>query len=346
VLRGVHKHGGLLRAGIASAANDYRLGANEAPPAIISVFMGEQLNKILDEIENGTSSNFSSEESVLKLGVSKLPEVMKDYTDRNRTSPFAFTGNKFEFRAVGSSSNPSFPVTLLNAAVADGISEVIEALKAKGANGKKPDSAVWDVMREFIKNSKAIRFEGNGYSEEWVKEAERRGLPNLRKTPEALKQLVTPETKKLFTSLKVFSEQEMESRYVIRLEAYIKRVMIEVEMMRNLVETVVLPAAYSYHGSLATSAMHAKSAGVSAPQIETLNKLSQLISQVQARKTQFDGLAHKVETLSTEDAKAKFISLEVNPMMADLRGLCDQIEDSIADEFWPLPKYREMLFLA
>ncbi|MBI2712775.1 MAG: glutamine synthetase III, partial [Bdellovibrio sp.] len=206
VLKGVHKHAGLLRASIASSGNDHRLGANEAPPAIISVFLGDLLNGILNELEKGTGTETNAEATVLRLGVSKIPEVMKDNTDRNRTSPFAFTGNKFEFRAVGASASTAFPVTVLNSAVADGFSELVDALKQKSKTAKNLEAAVLDLVREVIRQTHNIRFEGNNYSAEWVVEAEKRGIPNLRKTPEALEQLVTPQSKKLLTSLGILSE--------------------------------------------------------------------------------------------------------------------------------------------
>ena len=262
MLKGVHKHAGLLRAGIASSGNDHRLGANEAPPAIISVFLGDMLSRILDDIEKSGKSNESGEAAVIRLGVAKLPEVMKDNTDRNRTSPFAFTGNKFEFRAVGSSASTAFPVTLLNAAVADGISEVTAALKAKMDDAEERSTRRSSrSLRDLIPQTKAVRFEGNNYSEEWVREAEKRGLPNLRKTPEALKQLVTPASKKMLVESGVFSEAELTSRFHVRLERYIKDLAIEVETLTQIVDTMILPAALMYHGKLAEGAAAAKAAG-------------------------------------------------------------------------------------
>ncbi len=233
VLRGVHKHAGLLRAGIASSGNDHRLGANEAPPAIISVFLGDLLNRILNEIEKGAASEASPEAALLRLGVSKLPEVMKDNTDRNRTSPFAFTGNKFEFRAVGASASTAFPVTLLNAAVADGFEYVTTEIEKRVKAGKKVDAAALEVIKELARDTKAIRFEGNGYSDEWVKDAEKRGLPNLRKTPEALHAMVGAEAKSMLTRLGVFSDAELQSRFHVRIERYIKNLLIEVDTLKR-----------------------------------------------------------------------------------------------------------------
>lgn len=345
-LKGVHKHQGLLRAGIASPGNDHRLGANEAPPAIISVFVGELLSKILDEVEKGTVGAGSTEAAVIRLGVSKLPEVLKDNTDRNRTSPFAFTGNKFEFRAVGSSASPALPITLLNAAVADGISEITQSLKNKKVSPATLDAVVFDVLKEAIKETKAIRFEGNNYSDEWVKEAERRGLLNLRKTPEALEQLISPKAKALLTGLKVFSEAEIISRFHVRIESYVKKLLIEVETLRGIVDTQLLPAAYAYHGALASAVVSAKAAGVSAPQNDVLAKLTSHLSVLQTKRSTLDSQMSKLGALTSEEDKAKGLCKEVSFTMEEIRHACDELEGIVADQYWPLPKYREMLFLS
>jgi glutamine synthetase len=346
VLKGVHKHAGLLRAGIASAGNDHRLGANEAPPAIISVFLGEQLSKILDAIEAGTVSNMSAEQAVLKLGVGKLPEVSRDNTDRNRTSPFAFTGNKFEFRAVGSSASTAFPVTLVNAAVADGFSEITESLKAKLKTSKTQEAAVLEVIREATQETRAIRFEGNGYSEEWVKEAAKRGLLNLRKTPEALAELVSEKSRKTLAALGVFSEAELVSRFHVRVERYVKNLLIEVETLRAMVDTQVLPACFAYHSSLAQGLAAAKAAGIAVPSAQIADKTVGLIDSLQTKRAALEKAFHKVESLPQEDQKASSLCNEVAPLMMEVRSLCDELESIVADDYWPLPKYREMLFLA
>ncbi len=346
VLKGVHKHAGLLRAGIASSGNDHRLGANEAPPAIISVFMGDMLSRILNSIEKDVGSDQNVEAAVLKLGVSKLPEVARDNTDRNRTSPFAFTGNKFEFRAVGSSASTAFPITLLNAAVADGFAELTGHLKEKLKGNKKVDVAILEVIRDAVKETHAIRFEGNNYSEEWVAEAERRGLHNLRKTPEALAQLVDPKSKAMLTGLGIFSEAELTSRFHVRVERYVKNLMIEVETLRSMIDTVVLPCSYAYQGALATTVVSAKAAGVPAPQSETLAKLTTTIASLQAKRAELEKAFHKAESLSSEEDKAKAFSRDVSTLMAEVRTHCDELEAMVADDYWPLPKYREMLFLS
>lgn len=345
IMKGVHKHAGLLRAGIASAGNDHRLGANEAPPAIISIFMGDLLNRILNQIEDGVVAGEGAEAAVIKLGVSQIPEVMRDNTDRNRTSPFAFTGNKFEFRAVGSSASTAFPVTLLNAAVADGFAELTAAIKAKG--GKATEAMIFEVIRETIKETKVIRFEGNGYSEDWVKDAAKRGLPNLRKTPEALAQMITPASKKLLSSLGIFTEAELVSRYHVRVERYVKNLLIEIDTLRSIVDTQILPAAYAFYGDLAEGYAAAKAAGLgNAPQAGVLGRLSTLVASLQTKREALEKAFHKVETLGSEDEKAKFLSGEISTLMTDVRSVCDELESVVADDFWPMPKYREMLFLS
>ena len=350
VLRGVHKHAGLLRAGIASSGNDHRLGANEAPPAIISVFLGNLLDRILNDIESGKVSEKSAEAAVIQLGVSQIPEVMKDNTDRNRTSPFAFTGNKFEFRAVGSSASTAFPVTLLNAAAADGFAEVTAALKSKLASGASKgnvDAAILEVVRDSILITKSIRFEGNNYSEEWVKEAEKRGLQNLRKTPEALAQMVDKKSVDLLTRLGIFTEAEVHSRYHVRVERYLKNMMIEVDTLKSMIDTIVLPAGFAYHGSLAQSAAAAKAAGIThAPQSPTLIRIGGLLDSLQARRLALENASNRADAGANEDAKAKSFSLEVAVAMSDARAVCDELESCVADDYWPLPKYREMLFLS
>jgi glutamine synthetase len=346
VMKGVYKHAGLLRAGIASAGNDHRLGANEAPPAIISIFMGDLLTRILNQIEEGAASGQGAEAAVIKLGVSQLPEVMRDNTDRNRTSPFAFTGNKFEFRAVGSSASTAFPVTLLNAAVADGFADLAKALKAKGAKGKVNEATVMEVIRETIKETKAIRFEGNGYSEEWVKEAEKRGLPNLRKTPEALAQLGTEQSKKLMSSLGIFSEAELVSRLHVRVERYVKNLLIEIDTLRSMVDTQILPAAFAYLSVLTAGVASAKAAGLTAPQSVVADRLSKVIAALQSKREKLERAFHKVETLGSEEEKAQLLATEVSTLMSEIRTDCDEIESVVADDYWPLPKYREMLFLS
>ena len=344
-LKGVNKHAGLLRAGIASAGNDHRLGANEAPPAIISVFLGSMLDNMLNEIEKDAHKDLNYTEVVIKLGVARLPTVMRDNTDRNRTSPFAFTGNKFEFRAVGAAASCSLPVTLLNCAVADGLQEITSALELKMKIAKSKEEAIFAVVKDAIKETKNIRFEGNGYSEEWLVEAEKRLLPHIKTTPEALHQIVSEKSIKLLTSLDVFSEEEIKSRFHVRIEIYNKKVLIEAETLFRMIETMVLPAAYLYSTQLATGVSAAKAAGLQAPQTEALIRLYGITSAAQAELKKLERAFEQVCALTNEEEKAKRIASEIKPLMETLRAHGDQLELLVADDFWPLPKYREMLFL-
>jgi len=345
VLRAVHRHAGLLRSGIGTSGNEHRLGANEAPPAIISVFMGTTLSKVIDSIADGKSVG-SAEQQMIKLGVARLPEIEKDNTDRNRTSPFAFTGNKFEFRAVGSSQSIAFPIVLLNAAVAESIAELTVALKAELKKTKKVDDAVLKVVRPIFKETSPVRFEGNNYSEAWVKEAGKRGLPNLRRTPEALAQMVTKQSRKLLTSLGILNDDELDSRYHVRLERYIKDMLIELHTLREMVDTLVLPAGFEYSGKLADAAAQAKSAGIKViPQIEAANAIGGLIANLQKHRAALGRVIDKAESMHDDpEGQAKLLTSAGADTMAEVRKCCDAIELAIADEAWPLPKYREMLF--
>jgi glutamine synthetase len=346
VLRGVHKHSGLLRAGIGTSGNEHRLGANEAPPAIISVFMGDMLTTLIENIIAGKEASRGAEQQLIKLGVAKLPDIEKDNTDRNRTSPFAFTGNKFEFRAVGSSQSIAFPVTLLNAAVADGLGEITEAIKAELKKTKSVDDAVLKVVKESFKESSPVRFEGNNYSDEWVKDAEKRGLPNYRRTPEALAQLVTKQSRSLLTKLGVLTKEELESRYHVRMERYIKDMMIELHTLQQMVDTLVLPAAFTYAGQLATSAAQAKTAGIkNVPQVDAANEVGALIEELRAERAKLTEVIAKAEHMHEDLEKcAKFLTSSGADAMGGVRAACDKLELVVADEVWPLPKYREMLF--
>jgi glutamine synthetase len=345
-LKGLHKHAGLLRAAIASPGNDHRLGANEAPPAIISAFLGNMLDNMLNEIEKDTHQSLDYKEVVIKLGVSKLPTVMKDNTDRNRTSPFAFTGNKFEFRAVGSSASCAFPVTIINCAVADALDEITQQLESRIKSSKSVEEAIFSVVKDAIKETKSIRFEGNGYSDAWVKEAEKRGLPHLKTTPEALHQISSEKSIKLLTGLGVFSEEEVKSRFHIRIEIYNKKLLIEAECLQTMVETQILPAAYQYASLLAQGVAAAKAAGINAAQTEPLNKLNQVLGAAQTELKKLERITASILATENEEEKASKIASELKPQMEALRDQCDALENMVADDFWPLPKYREMLMLS
>ena len=345
ILKAVHKHQGLLRAGIGTSGNEHRLGANEAPPAIISVFMGAALTKMIEDIIAGRVGE-SAEQAMLKLGVAKLPEIEQDNTDRNRTSPFAFTGSKFEFRAVGSSQSIAFPVMLLNTVVAEAILEITEKLKVELKKNGSVDNAALKVVRAAFKETTAIRFEGNNYSEAWVKEAKKRGLLNLRRAPEALAQLATPHAKKLFLTTKILTERELESRYHVRLERYVKDVLIEMETMAEMIDTQILPATYAYLGTLAQGAATAKQAGIKViPQVAAAESVGKLATQLQARTAALHTAIKKAGTMHHELAKcATFLTSTGADAMGAARAVADQLELVVGDGYWPLPRYREILF--
>jgi len=337
VLKGVHERAGLLRAAIASAGNDHRLGANEAPPAIISVFLGDQLTRVLDGIEKGERSGAAALERI-SLGVRKLPEVARDNTDRNRTSPFAFTGNKFEFRAVSSAASISTPIAFLNAAVADALGEFEQAIRARSAKGTSLQDAVLDVVRESVIETKAVRYEGNNYAPELVEEARRRGLPNLRTTPEALAELMKPEALDFLARTRVFSRAEAEARYHVRLERYVKDVDIEVEALENLVSGHVLPAGYKQL-ALLSSAGGAKTAR------SALDRTSAAVDELSTRVAELQSAAEKAGKIGELEKHAHALAEQVVPAMAAVREVSDRLEETVADEFWTLPKYSEMLFI-
>ncbi|HET7188030.1 MAG TPA: glutamine synthetase III [Gemmatimonadaceae bacterium] len=345
ILKGVHKHSGLLRAGIASSGNEHRLGANEAPPAIISVFMGSTLTHVIESIAAGKAS-MNAAQAMIKLGVAKLPEIERDNTDRNRTSPFAFTGNKFEFRAVGSSASIAFPIVLLNAAVAEALEELTEQIRSSMKRGKSVDDVVLSVVQQAFKETETIRFEGNNYSEEWVKEAGKRGLPNLRRSPEALEQLTTRQSRTLLNKLGVLTKAELESRYHVRLERYVKDMLIEMHTLKEMVDTLVLPAAFSYAGSLVSAAAHAKSAGVKTiPQVEAANEIGAMITTLRSAQDALESAIGKAEGMHDDLPKqAKYLTSTGADAMAAARAASDALELKVADDLWPLPKYREMLF--
>ena len=346
VLKAVHKHAGLLRAGIASSGNEHRLGANEAPPAIISVFMGETLTRLIEDIGSGKEAQRSAEQQLIRLGVAKLPEVMRDNTDRNRTSPFAFTGAKFEFRAVGGSQSIAFPVMILNAAVAEAIGELTAELREVVKTAPSVEKAVLEVVSTAFRETESVRFEGNNYSEDWVKEAEQRGLLNLRHTAEALEELVTDHARALLTGLGILSESELESRFHVRMERYVKDVLIELHTLHQIADTMVLPAAYQYAGQLASAAAAAKAAGITVvPQVEAANEIGRLINTLQERRTAMVAAIQRAEGMHDELVpQAEFLTHDGRAAMAAVREACDALELVLPDELWPLPKYREMLF--
>jgi glutamine synthetase len=351
-IKAVHDYADIMRAAIASAPNDHRLGANEAPPAIISVFVGQYLAKVLADIETRVSTKFDEQdEAILKLDLHRsIPELLLDNTDRNRTSPFAFTGNKFEFRAVGSSANCAISMTVLNTIMADTLKKFKADVDALIEKGDKKEIAIMQVIQRYIVESKNVLFEGDGYSDEWHKEAERRGLPNLKTTPVALDAMITDKAKKLFESNGVYTHVELEARHEIELEKYIKKVQIEARIMGDLAINHIIPAAISYQNELLTNINGLKSAGLPESayksQLSLLKEVSEHI-QVIHDKVHDMVEARKVAN-NIEDTRAKAIAYEANVKSAffdEIRYHVDKLEHLVDDEKWTLPKYREMLFL-
>ncbi len=346
VLKGVYKHGALLRAGIATSGNEHRLGANEAPPAIISVFLGSMLTSVVEDIAAGKAGKGSAEATMLKLGVDKLPEVVQDNTDRNRTSPFAFTGAKFEFRAVGGSQSIAFPVMLLQTAVAEALDELCGSLEKALKSAKTTGDAVLSVVQEAFKSTTAVRFEGNNYSDEWVVEAKKRGLPNLRRTPEALAAMVDDTSRALFAATGVLTEPELHSRYHIRLERYNKDLLIEMHTLQQMIDTQVLPACYTYLGDLAGDAGRGSTSGINLqPLINAANAVSNQVAALQKARTDLSKVLAKAEALHDElVAQGELISTAGREAMDAVRAASDALELTVGDAYWPLPRYREMLF--
>ncbi|PIR22597.1 MAG: glutamine synthetase type III [Deltaproteobacteria bacterium CG11_big_fil_rev_8_21_14_0_20_45_16] len=348
VLKAVHDHSDILRAGIASAGNDHRLGANEAPPAIISVFLGHTLDKICNRLEKGEIIENSPEETVINLGVGSLPTVAKDNTDRNRTSPFAFTGNKFEFRAVGGSASIAVPITLLNAAATQAFAEMSERLEKKLSSGTARDEAVLSLISEVLKETKNIRFEGNNYSAEWVSEAKKRGLSNFRTTPEALDVLGSSERTKFIVDHKILTAEELKSRHNVAVERYIKQIELEVQTMLELVDTYVLSAVekeLSGRASLLDRLNEAKATKAGELAKKRLASFEAgYVSLIETRNE----LQAQFEKLSVEHNEAKrahSYADRLMPLMDRCRTAADALEFEVGDEYWMLPKYREMLFL-
>ena len=351
-IKAVYENEELLRSSIVSASNDYRLGANEAPPAIISVFIGSQLSKVLDELENVTKGKLSPEEKTdLKLNIiGKIPEILLDNTDRNRTSPFAFTGNKFEFRAVGSSANCALPMTVLNTIVAKQLKEFkIEVDALIESKNLKKDEAVFNVLREHIKACKDIRFEGDGYGDAWEKEAKKRGLSNNKTTPEALKVQVSKKVIDLYEEMDVMSKVEIEARYEIALEEYTKRLQIESRVLGDIARNHVVPTAIIYQNTLLENTKNLKEIfeeefkNIAKEQIELIMTISSHITEINTltmKMTEERKKANKFVGLKSAETYCK----KVKPFLGQIRYHCDQLETMVDDNLWPLTKYRELLF--
>lgn len=352
VIKAVDDYADLLRASIASESNDHRLGANEAPPAILSVFIGKYLNDVLTEIKTRVGDNFSEQdELLLKLDIHKnIPELLLDNTDRNRTSPFAFTGNKFEFRAVGSTANCGIPMTVLNGIVAKTLVNFKKEVDGLIEKGDKKEIAIMQVIREYIAGSEKVLFEGDGYSEEWHHEAERRGLPNVKTTPLALDAMITDSAKKLFDDLGIYRHAELEARHEIELEKYIKKVQIESRIMGELCTSHILPNAVKYQNILIENIKGLKDLGLPesayANQLQILKKISEHIAAVA------DGVEKMIEARKVvnkiEDSRTKAIAYQSqvkDAFFTKIRYHVDKLELLVDDQYWLLPKYRELLFL-
>ena len=342
VIRSVHKYGGVLRAVVASSRNDHRLGANEAPPAIISIFLGEQLMDVFDQIAKG-GATASKEKGTLIIGVDTLPALPTDPGDRNRTSPFAFTGNRFEFRAPGSSQSIAGPMIAINTIMTESLDYIATSLESALDDGVEFNVAVQKVLEEIITNHGAVIFNGDGYSDEWQIEAEARGLKNLRTTVDALPELDTDDARELFSKYGVLSNRELASRYEVYLEQYVLSIIVEAKECLEMSKTIVLPAALRHQGELASNAASLKAIDYEfdrGPLDAVAEAISVLKSGIIALEA---GLAVDAEG-STYD-EAKHVSEVLIPAMGIARQATDELEMMVADDLWPLPTYQEMLYI-
>jgi len=339
----------LIRVSIASAGNDHRLGANEAPPAIMSAFLGEQLSRVLDEIEKGKLDKDQVEVRSLMHHIKAIPEILLDNTDRNRTSPFAFTGNKFELRAVGSASNCAAAMTVLNSAMAQSLTAFKAEVDKAIGDGESREGAILKVLQKYIKATKKIRFEGNGYGDEWQKEAAKRGLSNFRTTPDALDAMVSKSTIQLFEKTGVYSHREIEARHEIMLENYIKKIQIESRLVGELSLTQIVPAAMAYQQRCMENLRLQKELGMNAKSSASLKVLAETIAQhisAMVEQTEKMRLARKkANEIDSTRAMAQAYCDQVKPYLESIRDHADRLEILVDNELWPLPKYRELLFL-
>lgn len=341
VIRAVHKFGGLLRLSVASATNDHRLGANEAPPAIISIFLGDQLADVFEQIAKGAATS-SKGKGTMMIGVDTLPHLPTDPGDRNRTSPFAFTGNRFEFRAPGSGQTINVPMIILNTIMADSLDYMATELENALEAGVDFDSAVQTLLTDVITEHGVVVFNGDGYSENWQVEAAARGLPNLKTTLDAIPELVKPEAIEVFEKYGVFSERELHSRYEVRMEQYALTIAVEAKLALEIGSTVILPAAMRYQTELAQNVSALKAAGVDAD-LTLLQMVSAPIKELtEALAALKDGLSHHAVGATEEAMHAKEVLL---PAMDAVRAAADTLEGVVADDLWPLPTYQEMLYI-
>ncbi|MGB0369046.1 MAG: glutamine synthetase III, partial [Flavobacteriales bacterium] len=350
-IRAVYEHADLLRASIASAGNDHRLGATEAPPAIISVFIGSHLTKVLDDLEEWIKKGKKmspDDKTELKLNIIKIPEILLDNTDRNRTSPFAFTGNKFELRAVGSTANCSSPMTVLNTIVADQLVKFHASVQKLVAKDIKKDEAIFQVLKQYILESKNIRFEGNGYGEEWVKEAKKRGLSNFVTTPSALGSVLSKPSRELFERNQILSQRELEARYEIDLEGYTKKIQIESRVMGDLAINHIIPTAIEYQNILIENVSGLKNIfptseleSMAGEQLSTVKNISERIQKITSLAEEMRTERKSANLLLDQKTKTDAYCAKVLPFFEKLRREVDKLELVVSDECWPLPKYRE-----
>ncbi len=354
IVKAVKTHNDLLRASIVSAGNQHRLGANEAPPSIISVFLGIKLTEILNNIEQRIQNKkmTSDEKTELKLDIGKIPEILLDNTDRNRTSPFAFTGNRFEFRAVGASENSAGPMIALNTAVAEQLQIFKTDVDTLISQKMKKDEAILKILRKYIIESKTVRFEGNGYSRDWEKEAEKRGLSNIKSVSEALKAYISKETVELFEKHKILNRKELASRYEIKICEYVQKIQIEARVLGDLSINHIIPTAIKYQNVLISSVKDLKDISndneeyqvLAKSRIETIKKISRLATAISSKVEELTDTRKKANIIENCTDRIQIYEFEVKPFLEDIRYHIDKLELIVDDEIWPLPKYRELLF--
>ncbi len=350
VIFAVYEYADLLSSSVASPGNDLRLGGQEAPPAIISVFIGRFLTRILNDIENPPRKRkHEPEDDLLRLGINEIPELLLDNTDRNRTSPFAFTGNKFEFRAVGASANSSNAMTILNVIVADKLLEVKEQVDAKMRRGRPLEYALLDVLKEFIAESRPIRFEGDGYSQDWIRQAKSRGLKEHRHTPNALDSMLDPRSIELFARHGIFTESELRARYEVLMRDYVGKRRIETDVLIEMIQTQIIPAALEFQSRLLAQLIQLQTLSLSkeadAGQKEMAIRVGEIIRKIQKGAEELEGARRRVEKRGDNREVAIGYAEQVLPLAEALRKSIDEVEALVADDLWPLPKYRELLFL-
>ncbi len=352
-IKAVHNHGDLLRATVFSSSNQHRLGGNEAPPSIMSVFLGKKLTQMLDDLEKRIPNKKMSpdEKTALKLDIGKIPEILLDNTDRNRTSPFAFTGNRFEFRAVGSTDNCGGPMTALNVAVADQLKQFKKDVDKLIEDNIKKDEAILQTLRKYITDSKNVRFEGNGYSVEWAKEADKRGLSNITSAPEAFKSYISKEVIDLFERNNILTKRELESRYEVKIEEYTKKIQIEARVLGDLALNHIIPTAIKYQDMLIQSVKGMKSIfneeeykELSSKRLEVIRKISFYTRAVSSKVAEMINERKKANKIENYSEKIEVYNSKVSPYLEEIRYNIDKLELIVDNQMWPLPKYRELLF--